>query len=706
MFFAALPWVLAALPGPASQEPGEAIQAAAHWLVAHQVATAGYWDTDDFGARCPRDGPACEGGGNPVADVGVTALAVMALLAAAEVPGVDVPDAAGAAARGLAWLGSIQGPAGLIGDEVGNPTLYNHALATQALADAVVRGGPDAEALRRLEAAVWRIVAARNGDGGWGYGLQGNGASDSSVTGWALLALARAEVAGVTVPEEVFRSAATFLEGLTDPDTGRCGYNEESSAGGPPARLPGAQGRFPPERSESLTALALRAGSALAARPGAASRPPWPEGLVDRQVALLLRKEPDPKPGSRDLYYWVHADAALRRVAPGGSSAAWRAALWTVLSDLQERRGHAAGSWAPDCVWGEEGGRVYATAMALWSLALAATPDPLAAPDPAARKRLRNCSLAEWRTDRRTGKPGKALAAALPFLLRFQQEEGAFPGIDHGLPAFRTGPVGTTALAAMALQAGGKKADQARGRALDWLEDQVARIPAADRQPSLRDQALACLALARAVQAGGASRVLPTRRALDLLARRVARKPEADELFWAGLVLRSALESSLAPATPATREAAARVDAWFAARPGTEDGQVGEGALAPRRTAAGLLWGLLREDLPRSRKRKHLPDTLATRHDHLLALPAAPGAGGPGTDPFYWWLGAEAVRAWGGSHWSRWRNALEEALLATQEQAGPEAGSWVPAGGSGSRLGTTLLALLALTADAHRPRIF
>jgi hypothetical protein len=46
----------------------------------------------------------------------------------------------------------------------------------------------------------------------------------------------------------------------------------------------------------------------------------------------------------------------------------WRPAVVKALVTGQSRRGAADGSWDPIGVWGEVGGRVYATAMATMTL--------------------------------------------------------------------------------------------------------------------------------------------------------------------------------------------------------------------------------------------------------------------------------------------------------------------------------------------------
>jgi hypothetical protein len=98
------------------------------------------------------------------------------------------------------------------------------------------------------------------------------------------------------------------------------------------------------------------------------------DAATRRAVALLATRLPswDEDPASVDFYYWLHGTAALR-AAGGAEWKAWRKAVLAALVPHQRRDGDAAGSFDPDVdPWGAEGGRVYATAVDLRTLATAA----------------------------------------------------------------------------------------------------------------------------------------------------------------------------------------------------------------------------------------------------------------------------------------------------------------------------------------------
>jgi hypothetical protein len=77
--------------------------------------------------------------------------------------------------------------------------------------------------------------------------------------------------------------------------------------------------------------------------------------------------------GSIDFYYWYYGSVALSQLG-GEDWKAWRSSLLSVLPPNQHGPSsglNLEGSWDPVGAWGEDGGRVYATAMG--ALALEAT---------------------------------------------------------------------------------------------------------------------------------------------------------------------------------------------------------------------------------------------------------------------------------------------------------------------------------------------
>lgn len=348
---------------PRSNHPSEAAVAhALRWLADHQ-APEGYWDCDQFPLYDKlAAAPPSDGAGSAVNDVGVTGLALLAFLGAGHTTGAG--EYREVVARGVNWLRAVQRDDGLLGEEVGNPTLYNHAIATMALGEAyyfsrspILRPG--------LERAVRVILNARNPYLAWRYRLEPNGDNDSSITGWMVFALETARDAGLPIGKDAFDGAEAWFAQLTDPQSGRTGYDLAAGAGSRPSRLGAYAARFPAERSEALTAVALLCRLFTAPR-GLRSWREHPEyALLQRQADLLLRTPPhwDEAGGTIDLYYWYYGTFAMYQWG-GKHWESWRGAMEQALLPHQRQDGNYRGSWDPQIdAWGSEGGRVYTTAL-------------------------------------------------------------------------------------------------------------------------------------------------------------------------------------------------------------------------------------------------------------------------------------------------------------------------------------------------------
>ena len=111
-----------------------AVLDALKWLHDHQ-APSGYWDSDEFMLYdIYEDKPTSTGKGNPVNDVGLTGLALLAFLGNNHT--LSSGNYKDTVSSGINWLKSVQREDGLFGEEVGNPTLYNHSIATMAMGEA------------------------------------------------------------------------------------------------------------------------------------------------------------------------------------------------------------------------------------------------------------------------------------------------------------------------------------------------------------------------------------------------------------------------------------------------------------------------------------------------------------------------------------------------------------------------------------------
>lgn len=341
-----------------SRESEEAVQKGLEWLARHQ-GPDGTWRCRRFMESCAKG--ACSGpGSGDEHDMGVTGLAVLAFLGAGQTHrfGHFKP----AVRNALKGILDRQASDGCCGPKTGDGRwIYGHVLCALALAEAHAMNLEPPSPLLRAPAqkAVDFLVACRNPGGGWRYGVR-PGDSDASVTGWALHALAAAELAGLDVQREAVDGGLAWLDTVTErdarkDDAGSCRY------------LPGRDrsDRRPAAfaRSEAMTAQALFCRIILGGL-AAARRPEFAKAV--RRIALAPPVWDDGA-GTIDMYGW-HFGAEAMFLAGGPYWRAWWEAAKRALVASQRRQGCEAGSWDPAGAWGSAGGRVYATAVNVLTL--------------------------------------------------------------------------------------------------------------------------------------------------------------------------------------------------------------------------------------------------------------------------------------------------------------------------------------------------
>jgi len=320
------------------------------WLVAHQDAD-GKWDADGF-MKHDVTGTACDGPGQSEHDVGVTALALLALLGDGHT--TQLGEYRDHVARGVHWLVQQQdSDSGLIGERIGHSFMYGHGIATLALCEAYYfSGSPILKP--KVQAAVNFVTRARNPYGVWRYDAPPNGDQDTSVTGWMILALKSAQGAGLKIDSSAFADSLSFLDEVTDPATGRAGYavvGEQSS------RIPGVNDHYSTNTTESMTSVALLCRTFLGQSPE--DTPAMQKGAALLRSAL---PEHDADGLTNDLYYWYYGSYAMYQLG-GRDWKVWSRALDSALVKTQRKTGNENGSWDPDGPWGMVGGRVYSTAL-------------------------------------------------------------------------------------------------------------------------------------------------------------------------------------------------------------------------------------------------------------------------------------------------------------------------------------------------------
>lgn len=342
----------------------DSIRAGLRWLAKHQDPD-GAWAPESVAVRCTD--ATCTSQGRADNRTGVTALAILAFLGGGCTPqGEHVVDGISygdAVERGLDWLASHQEANGQICEQPCAKEIYNHALATLALCEAVGAGAPG-RLLEPARRAVDWLVRAQNPSAGWRYSAR-SGESDMSVTGWCILALKSAQVAGIAVPEAAPAAALAYVKAMTN-SSGLVGYLKVEDAG-TKVVIVGMNENY--DQHPSCTAIGMVARLLLGSdRQDAALA----QGAA-HVCADLPRWSTDLR--SNDFYYWFWGSLALFQLDGDGGAGAprwwnkWSGPVVEATVDHQDGGSVcAAGSWAPNDRWGAEGGRVYATAMNLLTL--------------------------------------------------------------------------------------------------------------------------------------------------------------------------------------------------------------------------------------------------------------------------------------------------------------------------------------------------
>ncbi|MBU4200083.1 MAG: terpene cyclase/mutase family protein, partial [Verrucomicrobia bacterium] len=304
----------------------EAVEQALAWLSRAQ-SDDGRWDIDGFKTL-----KECGGAGDLVnEDVGVTGLVLLAYLGA----GYTHLDGAyqETVRKGLDWLLNCEKKDG---DIRGAGQMYGQAMATTALCESYALTG-DERLLAPTQRAVKFIVDSQTPESGWRYMSRND--SDTSVTGWQILALKSAQIAGFTVPDQTFRWMNLWLDKV-----------RQGADGGLYSYKPGHV--VTPVMTAEGAFCQLFMGEQANARAQAES------------VAFIMQNLPVWNPESRSvhIYYWYYATLTIY-LSGAQEFKAWNSALTKALLQGRSTSGPAAGSWDPVCLLGFRGGRIYSTAV-------------------------------------------------------------------------------------------------------------------------------------------------------------------------------------------------------------------------------------------------------------------------------------------------------------------------------------------------------
>jgi hypothetical protein len=243
---------------------------------------------------------------------------------------------------GLKFLIHKQGKDGYYGGG-----MYAHCLASIAMCEAF---GLTSDPVLRVSAqkAVNYIVDAQDpSGGGWRYSPREPG--DTSVTGWALMALKSGQMGGLSVPSNTLHKVERFLDSVEAPKKGGYRY------------LPGQ------DEKRAMTAVGMLCRLYLEVNP---RNPTLLAGVG------LLKEQPPARDG--DLYYEYYATQVMHHIGgeswdfwnkgPDGKSGIRDTLIAAQDQGTSGRKGNA-GSWAPTPDFGtQRGGRLMATSLSLLTL--------------------------------------------------------------------------------------------------------------------------------------------------------------------------------------------------------------------------------------------------------------------------------------------------------------------------------------------------
>jgi len=248
-------------------------------------------------------------------------------------------------AKGWAWLSKQQ-------DELGNfftEGSYHQRFYTNgqcAIAICELYGmSKDQKYREPAERAISYLLKSQGPAGAWRY--DPNEGADVSVTGWIVMALQSAMMAGLKVPEENLEQIRQYLDTVGEQNGSRYPYQE---------------GQQP---TLSMTAEGLLCRQYLGWKQSDERLINGVEWLTQPENLIDYKKDPN-------VYYWYYATQVLRHME-GVYWKRWNNVMREALPSNQvksSRNRREAGSWEPnmDDVHESKGGRLFTTCLSIYML--------------------------------------------------------------------------------------------------------------------------------------------------------------------------------------------------------------------------------------------------------------------------------------------------------------------------------------------------
>lgn len=241
--------------------------------------------------------------------------------------------------RGMKWLVKQQDRQGFFAKNArSHEKMYAQAQASIAICELYGMSG-DSWLRPHAQQAIDFAEKAQSDAGGWRY--EPNFDSDTSMTGWYVMALESGRAAKLDVNVTVLNRVMLYLDDAASYDGAAYGY----------------QARNAP--SSAMTAEGLLCRQYIGWK---RDHPPMVRG-----ISALLDDAPfDIR--DQDVYYWYYATQVLHHF--GGSPwRRWNDVMKVELPKSQVKTGRESGSWAPQRDrWGKNSGRLYTTCLSLFCL--------------------------------------------------------------------------------------------------------------------------------------------------------------------------------------------------------------------------------------------------------------------------------------------------------------------------------------------------
>jgi len=228
--------------------------------------------------------------------------------------------------------------------------MYAHAIGTIALCEAFGLSGDERLRLP-AQRAIKHIIQAQHKEGGWRYGP--NQPGDMSAVGWQFLAIRSGQLAGLMIEKDPLLRASRFVDS--------CAAGPDDARKSRYSYMPPTEDGPAPQATPSVSAAGLLTRQYLG----------WKKDMPDLVAgAKYLMGTLPPESGGAlgPAYYYYYATQVLHHLE-GPDFDLWNHRMREHLIRTQLKEGHKAGSWSPEGVdWGKQGGRLYATSMAILTL--------------------------------------------------------------------------------------------------------------------------------------------------------------------------------------------------------------------------------------------------------------------------------------------------------------------------------------------------